>query len=143
MVEWLFPAIKRRLAVLDIDHNWSNTALANRLTNNIENIRLIPNTKTKISPFEAHFGRNSNTKLSNITTKTSHKNLTYKNLTKNCLDKKLLKQNALTMEETWKQNGEPEDDLDIRYRSGSDEEGPQPASQSNSDRMATRTNRKS
>ena len=63
MVERLLQTIKRRLAVLDIDPNWSNTTLANRLTNIIENIRLIPNTTTKVSPFEAHFGRNSNTKF--------------------------------------------------------------------------------
>ena len=119
------------MAVLDIDSNWSNTTRANRLTNIIENIRLLPNTKTKISPFEAHFGRKANTEISKITTKTSHKNLTYKNVTKYCLDKKLLKQSALTMEDIWKRDGESEDDLDIRYRSGSDEEGPQPSPQNN------------
>ena len=102
MVERLIQTIKRRLAVLDIDPNWSNTTLANQLANIIENIRLTPNTTTKISPFEAHFGRKPNTEISNITTKTSHNNLTYKNLTKYCLDKKLLTQNALTMEEIWK-----------------------------------------
>ena len=82
MVERLIQTIKRRLAVLDIDPNWSNTTLANRLANIIENIRLITNTTTKIFPFEAHFGRKSNTELSNITTKASHKNLAYENLTK-------------------------------------------------------------
>ena len=82
MVERLIQAIKRRLAVLDMNPNWSNTTLANRLTNIIENIRLIPNTTTKISLFEAHFGRKPSTEISNITTKTSHKNITYKNLTK-------------------------------------------------------------
>ena len=99
MVERLIQTIKRRLAVIDIDPNWSNTTLANRLANIIENIRLIPNTTTKISPFQSQFGRKPNTEISNITTKASHKNLTYKNLTKYCLDKQLLKQNALTMEE--------------------------------------------
>ena len=96
-VERLIETKKRRLAVLDIDPNWSNTTLANRLAKIIENIRLIPNTTTKISLFEAQFGRKPNTELSNITTKASHKNLTYKNLTKYCLGKQLLKQNALTM----------------------------------------------
>ena len=125
MVERLIRTTKRRLAVLDIDPDWSNTTLANRLTNIIENIRLIPNTTTKRSPFEAHFGRKPNTEISNITTKAQHKNLTYKNLTKYCLDKKLLKQNALTMVEIWKRDGESEEDLDIRYRSGSYYEGHQ------------------
>ena len=130
MVERLLQTIKR-LAVLDIDPNRSNTTPANRITNIIENIRLIPNTTTKISPFEAHFGRKPNTEMSNITTTASHKNLTYKNLTKYCLDKKLLKQNALTMEDIWKRDGESEDDLDIRYRSASDYEGPQTSPQYN------------
>ena len=131
MVEILIQTIKRRLAVLDIDRYWPNTTVANRLANIIENIRLIPNTTTKISPFEAHFGRKPNTELSNITTKTSHKNLTYKNLTKYCLDKQLLKQNALTMEEIWRRGGESEEDLDIRYRSDSDDEGQQSPSPPN------------
>ena len=125
MVERLIQTKKRRLAVLDIDPNWSNTTLANRLASIIENIRLIPNTTTKISPFEAQFVRKPNTELSNITTKASHKNLTYKNLTKYCLDKQILKQNALTMEEIWKRDGESEEDLDIRYRSDSNDEGQQ------------------
>ena len=82
IVERLIQTKKRRLAVLDIDPNWSDTTLANRLANIIENIRLILNTTTKISPFEAQFGRKTNTEISNITTKASHKNLICKNLTK-------------------------------------------------------------
>ena len=76
MVQRLIQTIKRRLAVLDIDPNWSNTTLANRLGNIIVNIRLISSTTTKISLFEAQFGRKPNTEISNITTKASHKNLT-------------------------------------------------------------------
>ena len=75
MVERLIQTIKRRLAVLDIDPNWSNTTLANRLARIAENIRLIPNTITKISPFEAQFGRKPNAELSNITTKASSENI--------------------------------------------------------------------
>ena len=131
MVERLIKTIKRRLAALDIDPNWSNTTLTNRLANITENIRLIPNTTTKISPFEAHFGRKPNTEISNITTKASHKNLTYKNLTNYCLDKKVLKQNALTMEEIWRRDGESEQELDIRYRSDNDNEDHQPPTATN------------
>ena len=120
MVERLIQTIKRRLAVLDINPNWSNTTLANRIAHIIENIRLIPNTTTKITPFEAHFGRKPSTEISNITTKTSHNNLTHKNLTKYCLDKKLLKQNALTVEEIWRRDGASEDELDNKYRNEGD-----------------------
>ena len=35
------------------------------------------------------------------------------------------------MKEIWKRDGESEDDLDIRYSSGSDEEGHQPSPQNN------------
>ena len=76
MVERLIQTIKRRLAVLDINPNWSNATLANSITNIIENNRLIPNTTTKIAPFEAHFGKKPNTEISNIRTKASHKNMT-------------------------------------------------------------------
>ena len=49
-----------------------------------------------------------------------NKNITQK-LVIQKLNKRLLKQNALTMEEIWKRNGESEDDIDIRYRSGEDD----------------------
>ena len=116
MVERLIQTIKRRLAVLDIDPNWSTVTLANRVANIIENIRLIANSTTKITPFDAHFGRKPNTEISNITIKPSKHNLTYKNITNACLDKKILSQNALTMEEIWRRDGNSEDELDIRYR---------------------------
>ena len=121
MVERLIQTKKRRLALLDVDPNWSSVTLANRVAYLIENIRLIPNSTTKITPFEAHFGRKPNTEISNITTKPSKRNLTYKNLTNKCLDKKILSQNALTMEEIWRRDGNSEDELDIRYRDEGEE----------------------
>ena len=63
MVERLIQMIKRRLAVHDIDTNWSSETLSSRLANIIENNRLIPNRTTKITPFEAHFGRKPNKAL--------------------------------------------------------------------------------
>ena len=66
MVERLIQTIKRPLAVLDIDPDWSNETLSSRLANIIENIRLIPNKTTKTTPFEAHYGRKANMELSNI-----------------------------------------------------------------------------
>ena len=84
MVERLIQTIKRRLAVLDIDPDWSNKTLSSRLANIIENIRLIHNKTTKTTPFEAHYGRKPNTELSNIVTKPSLNNLSYKKLKKRC-----------------------------------------------------------
>ena len=83
MVERLIQTIKRRLAVLDIDPKWTLTTFSERVAITIENIRPIPNASTKVSPFEAHFGRKPNTEISNIITKPSHKNSTYKNYVRN------------------------------------------------------------
>ena len=116
MVERLIQTIKRRLAVLDIDPMWSTESLSSRIANIIENIRLIPNKTTKVTPFEAHFGRKPNTELTNILTKPSTKNLTYKSLKTKCLDKQILRQDALTQEEMWRRDGNSEDELDLQYR---------------------------
>ena len=96
MVERLIQTIKRRLAVLDIDPDWSIETLSSRLANTIENSRLIPNRTTKTTPFEAHFGRKANTELSNILIKLSSKNLNYNKPKMRCLDKKLLRHNVMT-----------------------------------------------
>ena len=125
MVKTLIQTIKRRLAVLDIDPKWTQTTLSEGVANIIENIRLIPNATTKISPFEAHFGRKPNTEISNIVTKPSRKNLSYNKLRSNCLDKKILKHDVLTNEEMWRYDGLSEDNLDIAY---TEPENPTPIS---------------
>ena len=119
MVERLIQTLKRRLAVIDIDPMWSSETLSARIASIIENIRLIPNKTTKITPFEAHFGRKPNTELSNMLTKPSIKNLSYKKLIDKCLDKKLLRHDALTQEELWRRDGSSENELDIQYNTQS------------------------
>ena len=69
MVERLIQTIKRRLAVLDIEPNWSISTLTNRLANIIENIRLIPNTTTKITLRQKTKHRNIKHHNKNITQK--------------------------------------------------------------------------
>ena len=76
MVERLIQTIKRRLAAINVDNNRSKETLANKISAIIENIKLIPNTTKKITPFEAHFGRKPNTQTSNIVTHPNKKNLT-------------------------------------------------------------------
>ena len=61
----------------------------------MENIKLIPNTTTKITLFEAHFGRKPNTQTSNIVTHPNKENLTYNNIKKFFLDKKILRRPML------------------------------------------------
>ena len=75
VVERLIQMIKRRTAVMEHGPLWSSADLATIVAKIIESIKLIPNTTTKIKPFEAHFGRPPNTELSNIITKPSSKNL--------------------------------------------------------------------
>ena len=119
MAERIIQTIKRRPAVLDIDPNWSNETLSSRLASIIENIRLIPNKTTRTTPFKAHFGRKPNTEISNIVTKPSLSNLSYKKLKLRCLDKRLLRHDALTNEELWRRDGTSENELDIQYKSQS------------------------
>ena len=62
---------------MNIDPKWDKETLADKINNIIENITLNPNTTTRITPFEAHFGRTANTQLTNILknpiSKTCHK----------------------------------------------------------------------
>ena len=60
-VERLIETIKRRLAAINVDTNWSKETLASKISAIIKNLKLLPNTTTKITPFEAHFGRKPNT----------------------------------------------------------------------------------
>ena len=115
MVERLIQAIKRRLAVLDNNPNWTQSTLIERLANIIENIRFIPNATTQLSPFEAHFGRKPKTQFTKIVIKPSQKNLSFNKLRSNCFDKKILKHDVLTNEEMWRYDGPSEDNLDIAY----------------------------
>ena len=86
LIERLIQTIKRRLSVLNNDPKWSQITLADKITEIFQEIKFIPNTTTKIAPFTAHFGRKLNTPISNITSRTSPKNLSYNEITKFHLD---------------------------------------------------------
>ena len=75
MVERLIQTIKRRLAAINVDNNWSKETLANKISAIIENIKLIPNTTTKITPFEAHFGSKHTNKQRRHTSKQEKPNI--------------------------------------------------------------------
>ena len=76
MVERLIQTLKRRLATMNIDPIWDNTTIAEKITEIIESIRLIPNRITKIPPFQSHLAdqktRNYLTSLQHPTQKTYH-----------------------------------------------------------------------
>ena len=103
MIEKLIQTIKRRLAAINVDQKnyWSKETLANKISAIIENIKLIPNPTTKITPFEAHFGREPNTQTGNIVKHPNKKNLTYNNIRKFYLDKKVLRRPTLDHQAMW------------------------------------------
>ena len=116
MIERLIQTIKERLSVLNNDINWSQITVADKIAEIIQEIKLIPNTTTKIASYTAHFGRKINTQLSNIITKPSHNNLSYKNIKNFYLDKKRgLKQPMLNAESIWNIETDSEPELDIRF----------------------------
>ena len=119
MVERLIQTIKRRIAVMEHDPLWSSSDLATIVAKIIESIRLTPNTITKIKPFEAHFGRPPNTKLSNIITKLSRKNLSCKQLNKFSSDQATLRHPELPREIMWDWDNDTEPELNIQYKAQS------------------------
>ena len=123
MIERLIQTIKRRLSAINSDTNWSQVTLADKVAEIIQEIKLIPNTTTQITPYTAHFGRKANTQLSNITTKPSQNNLTYKNIKNFNLDKRRgLKQPMLNAESIWNIETDSEPELDIRFNEDTPDE---------------------
>ena len=116
MVERLIQTIKRKLGVMAIDPLWSSEDITTIVSNIIQNIRLISNRITKITPFEAHFGRKPNTALSNIVTKQNKQNLSYKKIKHFASDRKLLKQPVLSPATIWDMDQDSEPELNIQYR---------------------------
>ena len=116
VVERLIQTIKRRIAIMQSDPPWSNADLAQIVTKIIQSIRLIPNSITKIKPFEAHFGRPPNTELSNIVTKPNQTKLTYNKIRSFVSEKQKLKHPALSREAMWDFDEDSEPELDIQYK---------------------------
>ena len=75
MIERLIQTIKRRLSVLNNDPKWSKMTLPDKITEIIQEIKLLPNTTTKIAPFTAHFGRKPNTPIQTL--HPGHHRITY------------------------------------------------------------------
>ena len=116
MVERFIQTRKRKLGVMAIDPLWSSEDITTIVSNIIQNIRLIPNRITKITPFEAHFGRKPNTALSDIVTKPNKQNLSYKKIKHFASDRKLLKQPVLSPATIWDMDQDSEPELNIQYR---------------------------
>ena len=101
---------------MNIDPIWDNTTIAEKISEIIKSIRLIPNRVTKIPPFEAHFGRPKKTELSKLLTNPNTSNLTYNNIKSFYLDKLLLQNPTLTLAAIWDRDTNSEVNLDKQYR---------------------------
>ena len=133
MVERLTQTLKRRLASMISDPIWSDTTIAEKISAIIESIKLIPNRVTKITPFEAHFGRPPNTEISNIVTKPNKNNLTYNKIKSFYLYKKLLQHAALTPSDIWDHDANSEANLNIQYQERQEPSGAESGSETGSD----------
>ena len=83
----------------------------------IRTLRITPHALTKITPFEAHYGRKPNTPLSIIGTTPKISNLSWENTKLSCLDEKKLTKFALTPEAIWNRDINSEDELSVVYKS--------------------------
>ena len=115
------------------DPIWSNKTIAEKISAIIESTKLIPNRVTKITPFEAHFGRPPNTEISNIVTKPNKNNLTYNKIKSFYLDKKLLQHAALTPSDIWDNDANSEANLNIQYQERRASSGTESGSETGSD----------
>ena len=116
MVDRLIQTTKRKLGVMYIDPLWSSEDISTIVSNIIQNIRLISNRITKITPFEAHFGRKPNTALSYIVTKPNKQNLSQKQIKNFASDRKLLKQPVLSPAAIWDMDQDSVPEVNIQYR---------------------------
>ena len=85
LVERMMQTIKRRLSCMKAE-NKDTFATSKAIKQIISDLRVTRQKTTKITPFEAHFGRPANTPLRNISTSPSSLNLTYEKIINHYLD---------------------------------------------------------
>ena len=85
LVERMIQTIKRRLSCMKAE-NIDTFATSKAIKQIISDLRITKQKTTKITPFEAHFGRPANTPLRNISTSPSSLNLTYEKIINHYLD---------------------------------------------------------
>ena len=117
MVERLIRTLKTRLSIMKINKNNTPYKLASDVAELIKTLRITPHATTKITPFEAHYGRKPNTPLTNICTTPKISTLSWENTKLLCLDEKILTKSALTPEAIWNRDINSEDKLSVVYTS--------------------------
>ena len=85
LVERMIQTIKRRLSCMKAE-NKATFATSKAIKQIISDLRITKQKTTKITPFEAHFGRPANTPLRNISTSPSSLKLTYEKIINHYLD---------------------------------------------------------
>ena len=100
LAERLIQTVKRRLGCIKFDPNQRPFHIKNALRDVSFELRICRKKYSKLSPFEAYYGRKPNTTLSNITTKPSKNNLSWTNTFK-YLDDNIIGDEELISEERW------------------------------------------
>ena len=85
LVERMIQTIKGRLSCMKAE-NKDTFSTSKAIKQIVSDLRLTKQKTTKITPFEAHFGRPANTPLRNISTVPSSLNLTYEKIINHYLD---------------------------------------------------------
>ena len=116
MVERLIRTLKLRLAIMKNDKSNQPYNLASDVAELIKTLRITPNASTKVTPFEAHYGRKTNTPLSNLSTSPKSSNLSWENTKLSCLDEKVLTKPALSAETMWNREVNSKDELDLKFK---------------------------
>ena len=123
--------------------------LASDVAELIKTLRITPNTSTKVTPFESHYGRKANTPLSNLSTSSKLSNLSWENTKLSCLDEKVLSKPVLSAEIMWDREVNSEDELGLKYKQKPTPDhqyvpeltfNPAPPAQINAERNATEAN---
>ena len=86
LVERLIQTIKRRLGCMNLDSRNKTFTIKEAIKAVVYQLRICKQTTTNVTPFQAHFGRKSNTPLSNISTIPKSSNLSYENILHHYLD---------------------------------------------------------
>ena len=116
MVERLMRTLKSRLAIMKIVKSNQPYKLASDVAELIKTLRITPNASTKVTPFEAHYGRKANTPLSNLSTSPKSSNISWENTKLSCLDEKVLSKPALSAETMWNREVNSEDELELKFK---------------------------
>ena len=100
VVERLIQTVKRRLGCSKLNPNQLPFNIKNALRNISLELRTCRKKYSKLSPFEAYYGRKPNTVSTNITTKPNKNNLSWSNTLK-YLDDNIIGDEDLIPEEKW------------------------------------------